>query len=287
MNFKRYVGAFLLAASLAHAQNDTVRVVAAADLQYALSDIVQRFEAQNPDIKVQLTFGSSGKFYTQISQGLPADLFFSADEAFAAQLEKANLIVPGTRKLYAVGRMVIWVSNGLVAQGLNPQALGPKLLLDPKVTRIAIADPVHAPYGRAAVTLLQYFGLLRQTKQAEWENMGAGIPAFYDIATLKRGKPSFEFVYGENISQTAQLALTSTGVGLIALSIAKSEAMSRGGQYWLSPLSSHMRLNQNYVILKGQDRPAVRKFYDYIASTTARQIFKHYGFLLPGEKLED
>jgi len=273
----------LLLMGLGLAQN-AVRVVAAADLQYALSEIAQNFERQNPGLRVELSFGSSGKIYTQLMQGLPADIYFSADETFPNQLEQAGRIVPGSLKLYAIGRMVIWASNRLVEQGLDPRRLGPRILLDPRVTRLAIANPIHAPYGRAGVTLLERFGLLRQTRPVRWEEMTGGIPAYYDLAALQRGKAGFEFVYGENISQTAQLALTSTNIGLIALSIARSEAMQSSGVYWLAPLSSHLRLNQTYVVLRGQDRPAVRRFYDYVASPESRRVLRKYGFLLPGEK---
>jgi len=273
----------LLLMGLGLAQN-AVRVVAAADLQYALSEIAQNFERQNPGLRVELSFGSSGKIYTQLMQGLPADIYFSADETFPNQLEQAGRIVPGSLKLYAVGRMVIWASNRLVEQGLDPRRLGPRILLDPRVTRLAIANPIHAPYGRAGVTLLERFGLLRQTRPVRWEEMTGGISAYYDLAALQRGKAGFEFVYGENISQTAQLALTSTNIGLIALSIARSEAMQSSGVYWLAPLSSHLRLNQTYVVLRGQDRPAVRRFYDYVASPESRRVLRKYGFLLPGEK---
>ncbi|GIW27528.1 MAG: molybdate-binding protein [Meiothermus sp.] len=281
----RVVCVGLLMLSWALAQN-TVRVVAAADLQYALSEIAQAFLRQNPGLKVELSFGSSGKIYTQIVQGLPADIYFSADEAFPRQLEQAGRTVPGTLRLFAVGRMVIWASNRLVQQGLDPRQLGPRILLDPRVTRLAVANPVHAPYGRAGVTLLERFGLLRSTRPARWEEMTAGIPAYYDVAPLQRGKASFEFVYGENISQTAQLALTSTNIGLLALSIARSEAMERAGVYWLAPLSSHLRLNQTFVILQGRDRPAVRRFYDYINTAEAHRVLRKYGFLLPGEQPE-
>lgn len=277
----------VLGLGLSRAQGNVVRVVAASDLQFALVDIVRDFERANPGIKVELNFGSSGKFYTQISQGLPADVYFSADESFPLRLEQAGMTVPGSRKPYAVGRMVIWVANELVAQGLDPRKLGPKLMLDKRVTQVAIANPVHAPYGRGAVTLLEFFGLLKKLREAEWEDMSAGVPAFYDTAVLRRGKPRFEFVYGENIAQAAQLALASTKVGILALSIAKSPALEQAGKYWLAPLSSHLRLNQNYVMLKGQDRPAVRAFYDYIATPAARAVLRRYGFLLPGERPDE
>jgi molybdate transport system substrate-binding protein len=281
----RFLGAGLLLIGLGLAQN-TVRVVAASDLQYALAEIAEKFERQHSGLRVELSFGSSGKIYTQLMQGLPADIYFSADEAFPALLEQAGRAVPKTVRLYAVGRMVIWASNSLVRQGLDPRQLGPRILLDPRITRLAIANPVHAPYGRAGVTLLERYNLLRQIRSARWEEMTGGIPAYYDLAALRQGKTSFEFVYGENIAQTAQLALTSTNIGLIALSVAKSEVMERAGVFWLAPLSSHLRLNQTYVILRGQDRPAVRRFYDYMAGPEAHRVLRKYGFLLPGEKQE-
>lgn len=275
------LGLWLLGISLAQ---NTVRVVAASDLQYALTEIAKRFELSNSGLRVELAFGSSGKFYTQLMQGLPADIFFSADETFPMQLQQAGRVEPGTLRLYAVGRLVIWASNGLVQQGLDPRRLGPRILLDPRITQLAIANPVHAPYGRAGVTLLEHFGLLRSTRPVRWEEMTGGIAAYYDLGFLRRGKTSFEFVYGENISQTAQLALSSTNIGLIALALAKSEAMEQAGVYWLAPLSSHLRLNQTYVILRGQNRPEVQRFYEYIGTTEARQVLRKYGFLLPGEK---
>ncbi len=268
------------------AQGDTVRVVAASDLQFALSQIARNFEQQNPGVRVSLSFGSSGKLYTQLQQGLPADIFFSADEAFPLLLEQAGLAEPQTARTYAVGRLVIWASHSLVRQGLDPRVLGPRILLDPRVTQVALANPVHAPYGRAAVSLLERFGFLRPTRPVRWEEMAAGIPAYYDISILQRGKPRFEFVYGENIAQAAQMALSSTNLGLLALSLAKSPTMEQAGVFWLAPLSSHLRLNQTYVILRGQDRPAVRRFYDYIATPQAHQVLRQYGFLLPGDRLE-
>lgn len=270
--------------SMAWAQRE-VRVVAASDLQFALTEIAELFQKQNPGIRVQLNFGSSGRFYAQIVQGLPADIFFSADEVFPQRLENQGFTVAGTAKLYAVGRMALWVHNSLVGQGLDPQTLGPRLLLDPRITRLAIANPVHAPYGRAAVSLLEKLAFIKPTQTVPWEEMSRGVPAYFDVRALSRGKSSFEFVYGENISQAAQIALTNTRVGLIALSLAISETMQRNGRYWLAPLSSHMRLNQNYVILRGQDRPEVRRFYDYMNTTEAQRIMRKYGFLLPGERL--
>ncbi len=231
-----------------------VRVAAASDLQYALADITKLFETQNPDVKVSLTFGSSGKFFTQIQQGAPFDIFYSADESYPAQLEKDGLLEPKTRKLYAVGRVVVWVSSRL---GLDVAKLGPKVLLDSKIQRIAIANPEHAPYGQAAISLLDGLGLTADLKS--------------------------KFVYGENISQTAQLALAGADAGILALSVVKTPAMEQAGKYWLAPLEAHKRLNQNYAILKGQARPEVGAFYNFMETYEARKIFVHYGFRLPAQ----
>lgn len=287
----------VLSLSPAWAQPRQVRVVAAADLQYALSDVARAFEAQNPGIRVVLTFGSSGKFYTQLTQGLEADIYFSAEKIYPQLLEEKGLAEPGTRKPYAIGRMVIWLDRSL---GLRPS---PEALKDPRITRLAIANPVHAPYGRAAVTLLEHYGLLKRRADAPvpglkkpllslsweeipWETLSRGVEAYWDASPLRQGKPSFEFVYGENISHTAQLALTATKAGILALSLAVHESLSKPGVYWLSPLGSHLTLEQDYVVLKGRMRPEVMAFYRFVGSPEARAVFKRYGFLLPGEKPE-
>lgn len=283
----------LLALSPAWGQK-TVRVVAAADLQYALKEVAQAFEAKNPGVRIVLNFGSSGKFYTQLTQGLEADLFFSAEKVYPMLLEERGLAEPKTRRPYAIGRMVIWLDRKL---GLEPS---PEALRDPRITRLAIANPVHAPYGRAAVTLLEHLGLLKRRpdvplvglrkpfnnlswEEIPWENLSRGVEAYWDATPLRQGKPSFEFVYGENISHTAQLALTATQAGILALSLAVHESLSRPGKYWLAPLNHHLTLEQDYVILKGRKRPEVLAFYDFVGSPEARSIFQRYGFLLPGE----
>ena len=277
----------LVEASVQHAQ--PVVVVAAADLQYALRDLAKAFEAASPGTGVQLSFGSSGKFFTQLTQGLSADLYFSADAEFPRRLEQAGLLEPGTRRLYAVGRMVIWVRNDLLAaMGLSPASsadeLRPTLLKHPAVQRLAIANPVHAPYGRAALTLLEHYSLVRRRRPVTWEQMQGTLESFWDTSPLRAGKPSFEFVLGENISHAAQLALSGTGVGILALSIVKAEPMETAGRYWLAPLESHLRLEQAYAVLRGHARPEVMAFYEFVASPRARAIFRRYGFLLPDEQ---
>jgi molybdate transport system substrate-binding protein len=186
--------------------------------------------------------------------------------------------------------MAIWLDRRL---GLKP---GPEALKDPKVTQLAIANPLHAPYGRAAVTLLERYGLLKRRKDTPipdfarlpweaipWERLTGGVKAYWDATPLRQGKPGFTFVYGENIGQTAQLALASTRAGILALPLAVNESLSKPGVYWVAPLESHLRLEQHYVILKGRGRPEVVAFHRFVGSPEGRAILKRSGFLVPGE----
>lgn len=271
-----------------------VRVVAASDLQYALPELARAFEAKNPGVRVVASFGSSGKLYTQLVQGLEADLYFSAESLYPKLLEERGLVEAGTRKPYAVGRIALWLDRKL---GLEPN---PQALKDPRITRLAIANPVHAPYGRAAITLLERYGLLKRRSdvpipnlpkpfpslswgEIPWENLTRGVEAYWDLEPLKRGKPQFGFVYGENIAQAAQLAMAATGAGLLALPLVLHESLSQTGVFWVAPLGSHLLLEQSYVILKGRKRPEVEAFHRFVGSPEGRSILKRYGFLLPGE----
>ena len=277
-------------ALLGSAWAQTVRVVAAADLQYALPDLARAFESKNPGTKVQLTFGSSGKLFTQLTQGLEADIYFSAEAIYPKLLEERGLAEPGTRKPYALGQVVIWLDRRL---GLRPE---PDALKNPQITQLALANPLHAPYGRAAVTLLERYGLLKRRRDTPipdftrlpweaipWERLTGGVEAYWDATPLRQGKPGFTFVYGENIGQTAQLALASTRAGILALPLAVSESLSKPGVYWVAPLESHLRLEQHYVILKGRGRPEVVAFHRFVGSPEGRAILKRSGFLVPGE----
>jgi molybdate transport system substrate-binding protein len=109
------------------------------------------------------------------------------------------------------------------------------------------------------------------------------VEAYWDATPLRQGKPGFTFVYGENIGQTAQLALASTRAGLLALPLAVSESLSGPGVYWVAPLESHLRLEQHYVILKGRGRPEVVAFHRFVGSPEGRAILRRSGFLVPGE----
>ncbi len=234
--------------SLAQAQE--IRVAAASDLQFAMPEIVAAFQAQYPKFQVTASFGSSGRFDAQIRQGAPFDLFFSADDRYTVQLEKDGFLEPNSRKLYAIGRVVVWVANRLK---LNVVQLGAKVLLDPSIQRIAIANPEHAPYGMAAISLLEFYGLQIVPK----------------------------LVYAENIAQAAQIALAGADAGILALSVVKNPTMQNAGSYWLAPLGAHTRLNQQYAIIKTRASVAVKAFYNFIQTLEARKILNKYGFQIP------
>ena len=199
-------------------QHDKVLIAAAADLRYAMDTLVAVYKQAHPGSDVQVVYGSSGNFYEQIRNGAPFDPFFSADRNYPDQLQTQGKVL-GTVTDYGIGRLVLWSLK------LDPAVLGIHTLEDPAVSRIAVANPDHAPYGKRAVESLHYYGI-------------------YD-------KVSPKLVYGENIAQTAQFAMSgSTDAGIIALALALSPPMRQtGGKYWVIPDESHGRLEQGYALL--------------------------------------
>jgi molybdate transport system substrate-binding protein len=233
-----------------------ILVAAAADLNFAIKDIVAEFEKQSPH-KVKLTLGSSGNFHSQIKNGAPFDVYFSADIMYPAELEKAGLTEPGTLFTYAIGRIVAWVP---VKSPVDVEKLQSKAFFHPSIKKIAIANPEHAPYGRAAVSAFQHYGIYDKLKD--------------------------KFVLGENISQTAQFIDTGAAdIGVIALAIAVAPSVKAKGKYWEIPLETFPRMNQGAAILKAaRDKgnlAAARQFYDWIKSPSSQAILKKYGFFLP------
>jgi len=152
------------------------------------------------------------------------------------------------------------------------------VLHDPRVTRLVIANPVHAPYGRAAVAILADAGLIRRTRPGQWSEMTGGIERFFDIAPLAAGKQDFAFVIGENAAAAAQMALSSGSVGLIPLSLALTDAMQRGGRHVAIAATSHPPLDQTAIALTGRASPAVRAFLAFLTSRDARVILQRAGF---------
>jgi molybdate transport system substrate-binding protein len=241
----------MVAATAAHAEKITI--AAAADLKFAMDEIVTGFARTRPGGEVQVVYGSSGKFQTQIRQGAPFDLFFSADISYPRELAGKGLaaseVIP-----YAVGRIVLW------SAALDATKMTLASLADPKVTRIAIANPKHAPYG----------------KRAEEALTAAGV----------RDKVQGKLVFGENISQAAQFVQSGNAqAGIIALSLALSPELAQRGNYYLIPDTMHKPLEQGFIITRqGAGKPLAQQFADYMGSKQARDVMTRYGFVLPGEK---
>jgi molybdate transport system substrate-binding protein len=232
-----------------------ITVAAAADLSTALPAIVAAYTKQTGQT-VKLSFGSSGNLTNQIQNGAPFDVFFSADESYPTQLINKGLAEKETLYRYAVGRLALWAPNGVT---LDLQKLGIQALLDPSIRKISIANPLHAPYGRAAEVALKHFGI-------------------YDQIAGK-------LVLGENVSQAAQFVESGNAqAGLIALSHALAPAMKDKGHYWTVPLDAYPTLNQAAVVLsKSKQRDTARKFLEFVRGPESTSLLKNYGFSQPAE----
>lgn len=185
-----------LAASAEGVGHEVV-VAAAADLKFAMAPLVAAFRATRPDVVFKISYGSSGSFHAQISNGAPFDLFFSADADFPRQLAKAGLSTDGKVALYGIGQLVVWVP---AASPIDVRKLGIRALLHPSVRRIAIANPRHAPYGRAAEAAMKSLGVHEQLME--------------------------KLVLGENVAQAAQFVESgSAEIGILALSLALAPAL--------------------------------------------------------------
>lgn len=244
--------AFLLLSS-APAHAESINIAAAADLKFAMDEIIEGFNREHAGNQIQATYGSSGRFHAQIRQGAPYDMFFSADIAFPRELAKSGLAASEV-KPYGFGRIVLWSSS------MNAARMTLATLNDPKIERLAIANPKHAPYGKRAEEALRAAAL--------WEKLQPKL------------------VFGENISQTAQYVQSGNAqIGVIALSLALSPELAKKGGYYLIPENLHAPLEQGYIITKrGADKPLVKKFEQYIDSKKARSVMSRYGFKLPDEQ---
>ncbi len=227
----------------------TLTVYGAADLAFAFKEIAPFFERAT-GAKVTLVLGSTGTLAKQIEHGAPADVFFAADQSFVDDLQRKGAIIPETQTLYAQGRIVLATSTrtGVAVRELRD-------LLRPEVRRIAIANPAHAPYGRAARQALEASGL--------WERL----------------KP--KLVYGENIRQALQFIETgAVEAGIVALSVANVP----GVRYVPIEPALHSPLNQMAAVVKRSPRPELGlSFLAFVNGPEGRPIMKRYGFVLPGE----
>ena len=231
---------------------EKITIAAAADLKFALDEIVVLFNKTHPADRVETIYGSSGKFQTQIRQGAPFDLYFSADIAYPRAL-RAEGFAASEVQPYAVGRIVLWSPS----RDAGRMTLAD--LADPAMRKVAIANPKHAPYGKRAEEALKAAGV--------WEKVEPRL------------------VYGENVAQAAQFVQTGNAqVGIIALSLAFSPELAKQGGYALISDKLHQPLEQGFIVTRrAADNPLVQAFARFMAGQEARAVMTRYGFVLPGE----
>ena len=258
-SFRAFTFGILLAATAvwpaAAAAEEPPTIAAAADLQFALTEVATAFTAET-GLEVKLTFGSSGNFARQIRQGAPFQMYLSADESYVVDLAKDGF-TRDQGELYAVGRIVIIVPHG---SPLEPDGTLEDLraaLEDGRMQKFAIANPEHAPYGRRAEEALRHAGL--------WQ------------AIVHR------LVLGENVSQAAQFATSGSAQGgIVAYSLALSPKVSALGTFELIPAAWHAPLRQRMALLEDAGATAER-FFAFVQQPAARAIMRRFGFVLPGE----
>lgn len=230
-----------------------VQIAAAADLTFALERVLENAAGTLDGIDVRVTYGSSGQFVQQIRNGAPFDLYLSADRAYVDSLVEEGLASEPFD--YAVGRIVTWYPN------VPPEGPGPSGLMglaDPSIRSVSIANPQHAPYGRAAIEALA----------------GAGL----DEAVRDK------LVFGENVAQAAEFARTGNAdAAIVALSLVLGDALTGVGSYQEVPLDSYPRIDQAGAVLARGDNPdGARVIRDVLTSEAGRAILAEYGFFLPG-----
>jgi molybdate transport system substrate-binding protein len=230
-----------------------INVAAAADLSSALQEVVNNYEKLS-GVVVKLSFGASGALTQQIQNGAPFDIFFSADMDYPKQLIAGGQAESASLYRYAVGRLVLWVPSD---SPLDVAHKGIDVLLDPFVKKISIANPQHAPYGRAAVATLKHYGLYE--------------------------KVSGELVLGENVSQAAQFVESGNAqAGFVALAHAIAPAMQGKGRYWMVPAEAYTPLDQGAVLIsRSSHRQDAAAFLEYLKTAEVGTLLQRYGFSLP------
>ncbi len=232
---------------------ENIRVAAASDLRFAMEEILKEFHRIHPEIQVEVTYGSSGNFYTQLSNQAPYCVYLSADIDYPRKLIEQGLAEKETEFAYGIGHLVIWVPS----ESKLDIERGMELLSDPAIRKIAIANPKHAPYGRAAEAALKKSGRFEQVES--------------------------RLVLGDSISQTAQFVQTGAAdVGLIALSLAISPAMADKGRFWKIPQDLYPLLTQGGIIMKSAKSPkAAHAYRKFLIGEAGQAILKKYGFDSP------
>jgi molybdate transport system substrate-binding protein len=230
-----------------------IRIAAAADLNVALGALVERFRASH-DVDVTVSYGSSGTFYAQLLNEAPFDMFFSADLDYPRQLAARGLTLEDGEFSYAVGRLVVWTPS---SSSIDVEHRGLRALADPAVAHVAIANPEHAPYGRAAVAALRAAGVYDQVQP--------------------------KLVYGENVAQALQFAGSGAAdAGIVALSLALTPSLKDRARWMEIPIDMYPRMVQGGTILKwASDAGAARALRAFVTGADGRAILGQHGFSLP------
>jgi molybdate transport system substrate-binding protein len=233
-----------------------INVAAAADLSAALQEVAANYEKRT-GVAVKLSFGASGALTQQIQNGAPFDVFFSADMDYPRQLIAGGQADGATLYRYAVGQLVLWVPKD---SPLDVEHKGMDVLLDPSVKKISIANPQHAPYGRAAAAALRHYGLD--------ERVGDRL------------------VLGENVSQAAQFVESGNAqAGFVALAHALAPAMQGKGRYWIVPAEAYPPLDQGVVLIShSPHREDAAAFLGFVKMEEVAGLLRRYGFSSPDQK---
>ena len=271
---------FILLPAPSPAQNGSVLVAAASSMKFAFDELILQFQKENPDISIKVSYGSSGNFFSQIANGAPYDIFFSADMEYPQRLKSEGHghsdhdVFP-----YAMGHIVLWLPHnaGMDAEqakmrslfnpaviwlphdaGMDAEREKMRSLINLTTRKIAIANPRHAPYGRAAVEALKALKVFEQVQS--------------------------RLVMGENVSQAAQFAHTRAAqASIIALSLALTSKMKSTGSFWEIPAEFYQPIDQGHLILKGSRNPsAADSLGRFIAGKRGQKILQRYGFSFPG-----
>ena len=234
------------------ADQPTIRVVAASDLKFALDEVIDRLEARRPDVQVNVSYGSSGMFLSQIQNGAPADLYLSADLSYPRQLVEEGEAEEKDLFAYAVGRLVLWVPEG----SSEDPSKGLSVLTDPGVGKVSIANPEHAPYGVAAVAALKKSGVY--------------------------AKVAPKLVLGENIAQAAEFVQSGNAdAGLVAKSLVLADTTRGVGTWWELPADLYPRVDQGGVVLNDTAAHPGGLLREELLSKSGTAILARYGFTLP------
>ncbi len=234
------------------ARGRELSIAAAADLVFCLEELNKAFHKAHPEIVLKSITGASGNLFAQISTGAPFDVFLSADMRYPRELIKAGLALPESLTLYAIGHLVVWTGSDTVDISSGIRSLAAR-----GIRTVAIANPEHAPYGRAAKAALASFDL--------WDAVQEKL------------------VFGENIAQAAHFVETGNAdAGIVALSIVLAPGLSSKGRWIAIAEHAHPPLEQGAVVTRhGATTPAAQVYIDFLRSVEARAILDRFGFRLP------